>query len=201
MSLPFRTTGRKLRSRASRLPKDGKIRENERLEPPKLMVWVDVSPFPRGHFQVPAVSFQGCISGLYSPWSIGVFDVILMCRFLVFAQKAGPCHDFVFCAGFTVTIHNTLEMHKHKMLCIICVYIYIYIYTICFIRFQSTFSILNQNNLRKRIISILLVFPTLLYLVRGNIIILQTKTSYQSGPFIMGTAWAERKACGLAFGW
>ena len=74
-------------------------------------------------------------------------------------------------------------------------------YTICFIRFQSTFSISNQNNLRKRIISILLVFPTLLYLVRGNIIILQTKTSYQSGPFIMGTAWAERKACGLAFGW
>ena len=29
----------------------------------------------------------------------------------------------VFCADFTVTIHNTLEMHKHKMLCI---HLYIY---------------------------------------------------------------------------
>ncbi len=29
------------------------------MEPQKLVVWVDVSPFPRGYFQVPAVCFQG----------------------------------------------------------------------------------------------------------------------------------------------
>lgn len=53
----------------------------------------------------------------------------------------------------------------------------------------------------KRIAFVLLVFPTLLYFSSGNIIILPTTTSNQSGPFIMGTARAECKAGRLALGW
>ena len=104
--------------------KMAKTRENERLEPPKLMVWVDVSPFPRGHFQVPAVSFQGCISGLYSLGPLGY----LMSKYVPFP---GVCSESWTMSWLYVCFVQTLLWpfitHLKCINIKCCVYIYIYI--------------------------------------------------------------------------
>ena len=134
---------------------------------------------------------------LFPKGPIGV-DVDFVC-----AGPPGVCSAGLCCYEFNMFVlcrlycdHNRLEMHKHKMLYN---YTYIYKYICVFQLFSSTCS--NQKQPGKRIAFVLLVFPTLLYFSSGNIIILPTTTSNQSGPFIMGTARVECKAGAFALGW
>ena len=130
---------------------------------------------------------------LFPKGPIGV-DVDFVCAGPPGVCSAGLCCyelNFLFCAAFTAII---ADLKCINIKCCIIIYIHMCVSVVFEHIFQS-----KQPG--KRIAFVLLVFPALLYFSSGNIIILPTTTSNQSGPFIMGTARAECKAGRLALGW